>query len=64
MTAWADLQSKVMGNPHILVPNVMTFDSWVKTGIAIEDFMKAEEGVRTEDPIAVLRDYLNGDKVQ
>jgi hypothetical protein len=61
ISAWADLQSKVMGNPHILVPNVMTFDSWVKTGIAIEDFLKSEEGMKSEDPVAALRGYLNGD---
>jgi hypothetical protein len=61
MTAWADLQSKIMGNPHILVPSVMTMDGWVKVGIAIEDFMRTEEGVKSEDPIAALRGYLNGD---
>jgi len=61
ITAWADLQSKVMGNPQLLVPQVMTFDSWVKVGIAIEDFLKQEEGIKSEDPIAALRGYLNGD---
>lgn len=61
MSAWADLQSKVMGNPQLLVPHVMTFDAWIKTGIAIEDFLKSEEGVKAEDPIAALRGYLNGD---
>lgn len=52
-----------MGNAHTLVPTVMTFDTWLKCGIQIEDFMKQEEGVRTEDPISTLRDYLNGTKV-
>ena len=61
IAAWADLQSKVMGNPQLLVPQVMTFDSWVKVGIAIEDFLKQEEGIKSEDPIAALRGYLNGD---
>jgi hypothetical protein len=61
MTAWADLQSKIMGNPQILVPNVMTLEGWIKVGIAIEDFMRTEEGVKSEDPIAALRSYLNGD---
>jgi hypothetical protein len=61
MTAWADLQSKIMGNPQILVPNVMTLEGWIKVGIAIEDFMRTEEGVKSEDPIAALRGYLNGD---
>jgi hypothetical protein len=50
-----------MGNPHILVPHVMTLDSWVKTGVAIEEFLKQAEGVKAEDPIAALRGYLNGD---
>ena len=63
IAAWADLQSKVMGNPQLLVPQVMTFDSWVKVGIAIEDFLKQEEGIKSEDPIAALRGYLNGDDV-
>jgi hypothetical protein len=61
IAAWADLQSKIMGNPHILVPSVMTMDGWVKVGIAVEDFLKQEEGVKAEDPIAALRGYLNGD---
>jgi hypothetical protein len=49
-----------MGNAHILVPHVLTFSDWVDVGIKMENFMKMDEGIKAEDPIAALRQFLNG----
>jgi len=68
--AWADLQAKVMSNPHLLIPERMTMKEWIEVGVHIEDFLKQEEGVKAEDPLAAVQQFLMGsdtpatDKIQ
>lgn len=62
--AFAELQATIADEAARLIPAVMTLPQWVDVIIQLENFLKMEEGgLKAEDPISTLRDYLLGEPI-
>ena len=57
--AWSDLQERLMSNISMLVPNVVTLKDFIGLGIDIESFVKNDSGAVAEEPLEVIRKFLN-----
>ena len=57
--AWADLQERLMANFGILVPEAASMTDFFKLSMAIEDFLRTEQGHESMHPMEALEAFLN-----
>lgn len=49
-----------MSSADVLVPEIMSLNDWIEAAIKVESFIKSEEGVKAEDPLDAVRQFLTG----
>lgn len=57
--AWSALQEKLMLNFGVLVPEAASMTDFFKLSMAIEDFLRTEQGSESLHPIEALAKFLN-----
>jgi hypothetical protein len=58
-TAFGALQKKLWAHVDILVPSTVTLKDFIGLSIDIESFIKSDTGTTTEEPLEVLRKFLD-----
>jgi hypothetical protein len=57
--AWSSLQKKLMENMGLLVPAATSMKDFLALNMAIEDFLKTEQGASSLHPTEALAAFLN-----
>jgi hypothetical protein len=57
--AWSSLQERLMTNLGLLVPDATSMKDFFSLAMAIEDFLRTEQGSESMHPMEALEKWLN-----